>query len=182
MRKINWEDLPSKATPINAENLNAMQYNIETEIEGKTQKDIITIYLDNTITNPIVETYTKVPLTLKTSVGNKLTVSNNGILIGSGVHHIKVSAKMEFDTGSVFSSRYIRIIKEGDISTLDDNTLAWCVQDFKENVASYLVIPEFLCSVQEGDLISLFYYMRNGDKISGHSTMLRTYLTVEVVD
>lgn len=181
MRKINWEDLPSRATPINADNLNAMQDNIETEIEGKTQKDIITIYLDNTITNPTVETYTKVPLTLKARVGNKLIISNNGILIGSGVHHIKVSAKMEFDTGSVFSSRYIRITK-GDIGALDDNTLAWCVQDFKENVASYLVIPEFLCSVEEGNLISLFYYMRNGDKISGNSSILRTHLTVEVVD
>lgn len=36
MRKINWEDYPSTATPINADNLNAMQDNIESEIEGRT--------------------------------------------------------------------------------------------------------------------------------------------------
>lgn len=33
MNKINWENLPSTATPINAENLNAMQDNIEEAIE-----------------------------------------------------------------------------------------------------------------------------------------------------
>lgn len=34
MRKINWEDYPSTATPINADNLNAMQDNIADAIDG----------------------------------------------------------------------------------------------------------------------------------------------------
>lgn len=38
MNKINWENLPSTATPINAENLNAMQDNIENEINRVINK------------------------------------------------------------------------------------------------------------------------------------------------
>ena len=150
------------------------------ELNNKAEKNIITITLDNTIANPSVEAYTKVPLTLKESIGNKLSLSENEILIGSGVHHIKVSAKMEFDTGSNTSSRYIRIINGNSVG--DNNTIAWCVKEFRANVASFLVIPEVLCSVEEGDLIGLFYYVRNGDKISGNSSILRTWLTIEVVD
>lgn len=181
MRKISWEDYPSTATPINADNLNAMQDNIETEIEGKTQKDIITIYLDNTITNPIVETYTKIPLTLKTSVGNKLTVSNNGILIGSGVNHVKVSGKVELDVGNITMSRFIRIAKGNNIVD-DNNSISWCANDCRANTSTFLTLPEVIAPVNSGDIINLFYYVKSGDKIAGHSTMLRTYLTVEVVD
>lgn len=36
MNKINWENLPSQATPINAENLNQMQTNIENAINSFT--------------------------------------------------------------------------------------------------------------------------------------------------
>lgn len=34
MNKINWENLPSQATPINAENLNALQTNVENAINA----------------------------------------------------------------------------------------------------------------------------------------------------
>ena len=38
MKKINCENLPSQNTPINAENLNEMQYNIEEEINNVSAK------------------------------------------------------------------------------------------------------------------------------------------------
>lgn len=181
MTKINFTNLPDTSTPLNATNMNLLQTNVENEIEEKTEKNIITAYLDDAITNPVVENYIKIPLTLKESIGNKLSFTNNEISIGTGVHHIKVSAKMEIDTGSSTYSRYIRIIK-GEVSHIDVGTLAWCVEESRANVASFLVIPEVLCSVEEGDVINLFYYVRNGDAISGNPSILRTYLTVEVVD
>ena len=54
MNKINWQNAPSTATPINAENLNAMQNNIENAINnilqsGTTNNVNYIKYIDGTL-------------------------------------------------------------------------------------------------------------------------------------
>lgn len=150
------------------------------EINGvNVSKNIITAYLNNALTNLAVKTYTKVPLTNSIVIGNKLSFTSNGIKIGAGVNYIKVSAILSYNSIQGDEMRYIRILKN---SYTNNNTLAWACTYMAQGNPQTIVIPPMLASVNEGDIIYLFYHTANSnDVISGNPYGHRTSLTIETV-
>ena len=155
MNKINWQNSPSTATPINAENLNQMQTNIEDAIA----KNILSAIGSQNITALSMET--TMPLQLSSKIGNKININSNGnIEISDGISYVKVSAKGMWSSRSA-GTKSINIYKNSTLiqrAILNTNT---------ETIQPTLVIPTFLFSVQQGDVISLKFSSSTNDTISG---------------
>ena len=151
------------------------------EVNGiNLTNNIRTAWLNAAITNLAVNTYTIVPLTHSNGIGSKLTfTSNGGIKIGAGVSYVKVSAILDFNKIQSNASRHIRIMKNEYAS---DTTLGWAYNFMHQGNPQAIVIPPMLVSVQEGDIIYLWYYTPNSnDSIGGGIYGNRTSLTIETV-
>ena len=170
MEKIIFEDLPSTNTPLNAQNLNKIQDNVENEINFIKEKNIITLGL-NTDINLTNDSWNDFYLdTVITQVGDKLINNNGQIRIGAGVSAIKVSLIAGIRrTISVASG--IRIRKNTNsvaesFSTNSTNT---------DNQDTVSIIPIAL-NVTEGDIIDI--QAINPMTVKA----LRTFLTIEVIN
>lgn len=168
--KTNWQDLPNTTTPINATNLNKM----EQGIYDANDKNIITAGITNNIT---ISTAGNNNISLNNTiarVGDKLSLSNGKIVIGSGVNHVKVSGKgqMNIITGNGDGKNfYVDHNTTEIISSL--NTL---VRQYALNVSRGF--GDYLISVSQGDTISYRIYAGVGDTVNNYGN----YITVEVVD
>ena len=126
----------------------------------------------------------KIPLNNEyLKIGTKLSFdsTNNNIVIGSGVHHVRISAQSylgEFSNNQN-KERILVIIK---------NTNSWLAQS--DDIHAYntrdkitLNISNCIVSVSEGDTISLQTVSEVVEtyKING-SDDLKTFITVEVID
>lgn len=148
------------------------------EVNGiSLTNNIMTAWLNETITNLVVDTYTTVPLTNSNGIGNKLTITpDGGIKIGAGVNYVKVSAILAFNQIQSNAIRHIRITKIGH----DNNTtLGWAYNYMSQGDSQTIVIPPMLAPVQEEDVIYLRYYTPNSTDSIGSAN--RTSLTVETV-
>lgn len=151
------------------------------EVNGvNLSKSIMTRSLSTPITDLAVNTYTVIPLDLDNTVGDKLTVTNDGgIQIGANVSKIKVSGKISFDTINTTGNKHLRIIKN---SYNQDNTLAWAWENIEQGKPSSIDVQPILANVQEGDVIYICYYTSDStDKIGGNTYGCRTNLTVETI-
>lgn len=156
MQKINFENKPSTNSPINATNLKALQDNVEAAIDEVSndlntsmQKHIIQASLgtrgvyagsnnDSNFDSTIV-------------VGNKLSVSENKIIVGNGVSKVRVSMNASFQSGnSGVSSISINVMKNG--SSVGQSYA------YNSNLDMYYystcVISDLILEVQEDDEIS----------------------------
>lgn len=119
----------------------------------------------------------EIPLSEVLKIGKKLSFSNNGIVIGEGVHHVKISAKVIATNPTINSLCGIRITKNSQELT----------SYFQSTVANW-TFNTFMCTketfeVQEGDVIKLAYYFNAvGQKITLRKYVESTFLEVEVVD
>lgn len=151
------------------------------EVNGiNLTNNIRTAWLNAAITNLAVNTYTIVPLTHSNGIGSKLTfTSNGGIKIGAGVSYVKVSAILGFNQIQSDASRHIRIMKN---EYANNTTLGWAYNFMHQGDPQTIVIPPMLASVQEGDIIYLWYHTPNSnDSIGGNIYGNRTSLTIETV-
>lgn len=171
MEKINFIN---GETAINDENLNAIQENVEDEfISVRTEfaKNIITFAKNNNQTLTAYNTATIQLNTIIAQVGNKLTTSGDGILIGQGVSKILVSGVAWLKTEGY---KTLKIYK-------DDEQVGYTIIQNSEDWASP-VIPPCLIDVEEGDLITLRTEVSvDGECLAGTYGTASTYLTVEVV-
>lgn len=156
MQKINFENKPSTNSPINADNLNLLQDNVEdaidevnSDLNTSIQKHIVQANLgtrgvyagsnnDSNFDSTIV-------------VGNKLSVSENKIIVGNGVSKVRVSMNASFQTGnSGVSSISINVMKNG--SSVGQSYA------YNSNLDMYYystcVISDLILEVQEDDEIS----------------------------
>lgn len=143
-------------------------------------------YLNKNILTATLSTYqatsqafNKVNLDSKVSVGDKLTLINNGIKIGAGITKVKVSAGVGLAWNSPISSDFhIYITKNGAI----DGNVIIKVNGSKstDNTATSVILSEQLIEVQENDILYLCLYATVGSNIYGPSRA--TYMTVEVVE
>jgi hypothetical protein len=116
-------------------------------------------------------TYDKITLVEYEKIGNKLSISNGGVKIGSGVSYIKVSGFITFSTVSSTTSRHhLQIYK-------NSTSIYSLITRFGGNWETIQSVP-FLISVQENDIIYL--YTRSQD--SGGSVTGASYLLVEVIE
>lgn len=140
-------------------------------------KSAITASLENAITNLAESTYTIIPLNLSTAAGDRLTLTNDGgVKIGAGVTHVLVSGRVSYNALTA-GAKHVRIMKN---SYTNNNTLAWAYQNL--TAAGCVDITPTLATVQEGDIIYLYYHTTNStDTIGGNAYGARTSLTVETV-
>ncbi len=151
---------------------------VQDQIEALNSQ-IITAELTSQITNLTTGAYTAIVLDAAVTVGDKLTLQNDGsVLIGADVHKVKVSAVCCFSTIGAAGNRHILIGKNGSTSA---KTLGWCNQGCSAEQAANLIIPPVVADVTAGDKIYLYYQTSDSsDAIYGNYGN-RTSLTVEVV-
>lgn len=158
--------------------------NLDNELEIDNipiSRNSCTIFMNQTLSGLQAATSTVLSLVEGVKVGNKLSVSNGGILIGAGVSVVKVSGFSQIDAKSSTGIRALRIVKNQ--LTNDANTIALNILTMAANDRAVLEFSPLLYRVVQGDLISLAVYAGNtADQILGSSIgMYRTALTVEAV-
>jgi hypothetical protein len=186
--RIGWKDDPDTSTPLDSGNLKAMENNAEdginqlksniqtavTEIETKIKKNIITAY--STKNQKGVSNSTTVTLTESISVGDKLTLQNNAIVIGKGISKVKVSGVIYFENITDAQIYLFPKIMQ------NDNTLLAPIVSKASNQFEAVVFAEALVEVIEGDKFTLNVGDVNNLKVDIKGNRNATYLTVEVVE
>ena len=121
-----------------------------------------------------INTQETLPLTLtKYGVGNKLTVSNNGVVIGKGVSKVLVSAQVYWYTTVSGSEGIVYIAKNGQNYSISNRKFA---DNYEHQVTPTIAIP-----VQEGDIITLkVLNQQNKSVISYYDS--GTFLNVVAID
>ena len=146
---------------------------------GQQKKHIITACVNADTNNLPEDAYTKIPLNHTIANSGGLKIAQGGILIGSGIKWVKVSAIVTFREVDTNGNRSIFIAK----NVIGQN-------NFFVNVTNYLtahaphsmVIPPKLIPVAENDVIWLIYYARGSrDIIRGNNNGNLTYMTVETI-
>lgn len=170
--KTVWENLPSTNTPINATNLNKM----EQGIYDANDKNIISIGLNGQYTSNSTG-YQTLPLTKQLfKLGDKLSIQNGKIKIGSNVNNIMIFAQA---TINAYSSRAtgafnIEIDYNGTNISSSLNSGITDGLNITKNLAG---IP---LQVSENDVIGLSVYVAVNDVVSSYDR--RTFLTIQVIN
>lgn len=160
---------------------NALSANQGKVLNEKFSRNIITAYPTQQIIS-ITGRSQVIPLDGSEIVGNKLTLVNNKIKIGSNVSTIKISASVfyqDYDTSVAYLFPEIR---------KNQNKIARAISSRMADVTRYqsVAIPEFIISVEENDLIDLtageINPTQEGSIRGNHEGTLNTYITVEVVE
>lgn len=144
MAQLIFENKPSTETPINADNLN---HNFN-ELYGSNKGNFLIGIMANDFTFQTLSTIETMPIdTIYRSNGNSLTISNNGIKIGAGVHHVLVSAQIYAYTG-LKDSELIAYFYLNNGQMLTNNTRL--LDNFE-----HIQMPMIPLEVQENDIIYL---------------------------
>lgn len=153
-------------------------------------KSAVTVGLTANIASLTSGSYTKVAFDKSvSSMGNKLSLSNNSILIGSDVSFVKVNAQILLKVLAQ-GSKHFKISKVSNETTTH---YAWICQEVDQikNSAGDLLptgvefnLMPIIIPVTEGDYITCMYYTNNSTDyiVSGSSANgYQTYLTVEML-
>lgn len=153
--------------------------NAITEVNTDIQKHIIRADLQSAVTLSSTSIVT-LSLSETIKVGNKFSVSDGKVVIGSGVNHVMVSGNVYFeDNIKIGDSLRAHIFKNEE--RVAKNWERYSEADNNENTGGYEdrgIIPT-LISVQEGDVISL---RGNNSTASTGKINTPSYLIVEYVD
>lgn len=122
----------------------------------------ITSWADTLITNASV----------KTQIGNKLTFSNNKVVIGEGVSHIRISAKSSFKN-TVSGDCSINVKKNGE-----SIEILGTYESIPANNWYNTAIATSIIEVSQGDEISLHITLGNSGDIE---FLAYSYMTIEEV-
>lgn len=146
---------------------------IKSVVNENAIRDVITAYLTSDITISTGGAYVDIPLNGSLSSGTKLTLNNNGIVIGSGITKVIISAKITLPSNKMTTGgKNVVIRKNGNI--VDRNWLA-----ISATGNNNLVLPSKLIDVQQGDVLKLGYYGSANDGIQGGAF---TQFTVEAIE
>ena len=170
MKKIEFQDYPSTETPLNAENLNQMQDNMEEAINEKN-------YLVATANGAInLSGNTDIPLSATNVVGTKLTLENGKVKIGTGVSKVRISGSIFMDITQQ-GSGYLwgRIAKNGSNVQGSIHPLVTGMGFVSAS------IPSKIIDVDENDLLHL-NVDATGATGTVRNTEENTWLCVEVIE
>lgn len=112
--------------------------------------------------------------TIISSIGDKLTISNNGIRIGSGVKKVLINSNIILTKGNETSGD----LMETDLMKNGTQVLALNIINKTTNWQT-LNAPNLLIAVEEGDLLQIQLWNNNHAAARIYAT---SYLTVEVVE
>lgn len=148
MNKINFENLPSTNTPLNANNLNQLQTNVENAINDQTEYK----YIKATISSAqSISTGSVVNLdTLDGDTTNgAITLSNKGFVIGSGISLVEVSGIIFCQSVVGNAGNYVwQLIKKNNSNIVGNICIA--TSNFVSGV-----LPAVPVTVQQGDKITM---------------------------
>ena len=161
-----FKDLPDTSTPINATNLNG-NFN---ELDEKTEHHIITASMSSNFTKSTTD-YEILPLNTSLIVGNKLSLSNNGIVVGSNVSKVKVSAKLSFNSVATSGLKWLTIFNNNDAVSANPANLS---------ARNMVYSTDTLIEVSAGDIITLKVNGSAGDVI--RYGIPYSNITVEVIE
>lgn len=147
--------------------------------QGRVLKGLIDT--KNIITAGISSNYTietagnnRIPIATEIAkVGDKFTISDGKIIVGSGISYVKVSANAMM-TSATSGAKNMIINKSGTqvAISMESRTLTTST-----NIAK--AIGTTLVPVQEGDYFELYLYGAVGDLLLSPS--IRTYITIEAI-
>lgn len=166
MALIEFQDLPNTTTPINAQNLN----NNFDELDEKTEHHIITASMSSNFTKSTTD-YEILPLNTWVIVGNKLTINNNSIVVGSNVSIVKVSAKLSFNSVASSGLKWLTIFKNNEAVSANPSNLS---------SRNMVYSTDTLVEVSAGDTITLKVNGSVGDII--RYGVAYSNITVEVIE
>ena len=178
MKKIIFEDLPNTNTPINATNLNKLQENIEEEINKTNELNYISCGSDGT------EPYTAygwedIPTTTEAlKIGEKLTLENGVVKIGTGISYVKVSGFAIINVTNNNNSNayeYMVNVRKNEDGVIH-NRIGIGAGETQQTI---FIIPETIISVTQGDIIKLSSYSTSGQLT--RSIQVGARLNVEVI-
>lgn len=137
-------------------------------------KDIITAILTSNYTLTGTNVYGIIPLTLKSKIGDKLSMnSSGGIVIGAGVKFVKASSNVSYNSVAASGAKW-NVIYKGTQALYPCPT-------FASNRVS-ISNAGGLIPVTQGDVIYLETQGATGDVLRGGTGNYYTCLTVEVVE
>lgn len=151
--------------------------NLQQKIDESVNKNILTAFLTSQQTTS--QSFGKINLDSKVSVGDKLTLNDNGIKIGAGVTKVKVSAGVSTTWNSPVSNDFnLFITKNG---TTESNIVIK-INGAKPstNYGGSVMLSEQLIEVKENDVLYLCLYGTINSLIYDFNRA--TYMTVEVVE
>lgn len=150
------------------------------QIEQKP-KNIITAYL-NESTDMAMSAWVEqqVPLDAHISIGDKLTLVNNQVIVGKGISTVKVSASIRLAAEFIpaYYGIFIRVNKADGTSR---NIICQYQQKHTVYVSNAIVVNDCLTAVEEGDIISLGF-VSSETQTHGIVGGQITSLTVEAVE
>lgn len=153
---------------------NEFSYNDVLYYTGQ-ERNILTAIMTNDYTINTANTLLELPIDkLASKVGTKLSLSNNGIKIGAGINHIKVSGQVYWGTVNGKSGS-INLLKNNVSTRFVDNNMTYNRNNIHQNIFSGVV------AVVENDVIKLGVNLDTAG-ISIRNANTGTFLTVEVVD
>lgn len=194
-----WENRPSKKTPVNATKLRKIENGIYTNSVNIGDLNDLSTETKESLVEAINETNTKNCLTIKrtentldvtawqgydvsfpiisSQKGNKLSVNENGqVVIGAGINYIKVNLNFEF-VCSVTTTSYIqfKILKNSEVMAVNR------IYNLTADIREISNITPVLIPVTQGDIIK----MQITSAIDGTLTLGGgnfAYITVEAID
>lgn len=197
--KTEWENSPSKKTPVNATKLRKIENGIYTNSVNIGELTDLNTEIKESLVEAINEINTKNCLTIKrtedtldvtawqnydvsfpiisSQKGNKLSVNENGqVVIGTGINYIKVNLNFEF-VCSVTTTSYIqfKILKNSEVMAVNR------IYNLTANIREISNITPVLIPVTQGDIIK----MQITPAIDGTLTLGGgnfAYITVEAIN
>lgn len=171
MNKINFKNLPDESTPINAENLNAIQQNVEDEF--KKVRKIPTI----TVSVTPAKDYTLRADTETNVEFDKILYHNSTFLMSQGAIQCPYTGTVLVTASAMFSPRVgycgITIKKNGSVAA----DTYWSAGEQKYGAMDLSTRP---IDVKQGDFIQMYVKSTaEGDKLI---TSGRTQMTLMYVD
>lgn len=124
--------------------------------------------------------YVDIPLTLSTSVGSSLTVSDGSIVIGSGISKVKISAQALVGTPNDLTVVKSVAIRKNAATDPDGYLARTQIRFAQASRPESVSIPTLVVGVTEGDIISLSYCGAINDVVYGYNKIC-TYMTIEKV-
>lgn len=168
------KDIYSNITNINS-NINTINSNITNLQEKNILKAVL--ITDNTQLTSTTDYQTlEIPISQDLKIGNRLSCSNNKVIIGTNVNHIKISGACIIQNSSQANLHGFVVRRNNTELVSDYKTLtSTSYNDFQ--------IPTAIYEVETGDEISIGIYLN----MQGNSTTIKkyarsTFLQVEVVD
>ena len=143
-------------------------------------KSAITVALSSSSTLGAVNTYTQIPFNISSfSVRDGLKLSDNYVVVGEGVHNIRISGQTQINCGTKAGNRHGRICRDrnGTISYISWTNVKMLASD-----QDVLVFTPALCSVEPGDRLFMTFYTpdsKDANYSGSSSNGYQTYMTVE---